>query len=339
MQYIDAFNHFFPKRFFDMLLETPAGKKDIGKRVRGLPAIYDLDDRNRVVDSFAKYNYSQVMCLGMPAIDRLVGPEQAIEMAKIGNDGLADIIDKDPKRYPAWAASLPMNAPEAAVKEVARAVKAGACAIQLHTNVDGAPLDEPRFWQVFEAIETSGKPILLHPIRTNEMTDYRTETRSKYEINSVIGWPFETGACLARLVFSGLIDKHPGLRIITHHLGGIIPYFEGRVGHSWDQLGSRTSDEDYGAILKRLKKRPFDYFKDFYGDTALAGARGPTICGLGFFGVDHVLFASDCPFDPEKGTMYPRLSIEVIESLELSQVDREKICFRNAQEMFGLKIS
>jgi aminocarboxymuconate-semialdehyde decarboxylase len=219
---------------------------------------------------------------------------------------------------------------------VERATKAGACAIQLHTNVDGAPLDEARFWPVFEAIENSGRPILLHPIRTREMTDYRTEDKSKYEICSVIGWPFETGAALARLVFSGIIDKHPGLRIITHHLGGIIPYFEGRVGHSWDQLGARTSDEDYGAILKRLKKRPFDYFKDFYGDTALAGARGPTICGLGFFGADHVLFASDCPFDPEKGTMYPRLTIEVIESLDLSPQDREKICYRNAIAMFGL---
>ena len=339
MQYIDAFNHFFPRRFYEMLLETPAGRKDMGKRIQGLPAISDLDIRNRIVDGFGKYTYNQVLSLGMPAIDRLVGPEQAIEMAKIGNDGLAEIIAKDPKRYPGWAASLPMSAPEAAVAEVERAVKAGACAIQLHTNVDGAPLDEERFWPIFEAIEKAGKPILLHPIRTNEMTDYRTETKSKFEINSVIGWPFETGACLARLVFSGLIDKHPGLRIITHHLGGIIPYFEGRVGHSWDQLGSRTSDEDYGAILKRLKKRPFDYFKDFYGDTALAGARGPTICGLGFFGVDHVLFASDCPFDPEKGTMYPRLSIEVIESLELSPVDKEKICFRNAASMFGLKVA
>ena len=337
MPYIDAFNHFFPKRFFDRLLDTPAGQKDMGKRVRGLPAIYDLDDRNRVVDTFAKHDYSQVLCLGMPAIDRLVGPVEAVEMAKIGNDGLAEIVAKDPHRYPGWAASLPMNAPKAAVAEVKRAVEAGACAIQLHTNVDGAPLDETRFWPVFEAIEKSGRPILLHPIRTREMTDYRTEEKSKYEINSVIGWPFETGACLARLVFSGLLDKHPNLKIITHHLGGIIPYFEGRVGHSWDQLGSRTSDEDYAAILKRLKKRPFDYFKDFYGDTALAGARGPTICGLGFFGVDHVLFASDCPFDPEKGTMYPRLSIEVIESLDLTKADKDKITFGNARRMFGLQ--
>ncbi len=337
MPYIDAFNHFFPKRFYDMLLETPAGQKDMGKRVRGLPAIYDLDARNRIVDSFSKHDYSQILCLGMPAIDRLVGPEQAVEMARIGNDGLAEICAKDPARYPGWAASLAMAVPDAAVREVERAVKIGANAIQLHTNVDGAPLDEPRFWPIFEAIEKSGKPILLHPIRTNEMADYRSETKSKYEINSVIGWPFETGACLARLVFSGLIDKHPGLKIITHHLGGIIPYFEGRVGHSWDQLGARTSDEDYGAILKRLKKRPFDYFKDFYGDTALAGAKGPTVCGIGFFGVDHVLFASDCPFDPEKGTMYPRLSIAVMEEIDLPKADKEKIQYKNAQRMFGLE--
>ena len=116
------------------------------------------------------------------------------------------------------------------------------------------------------------------------MADYRTEDKSKYEICSVIGWPFETGAALARLVFSGIMDRFPDLKVISHHLGGIIPYFEGRVAHSWDQLGARTSDEDYSLILKRLKKRPFDYFKGFYGDTALAGARAPTICGLSFFG-------------------------------------------------------
>lgn len=337
MPYIDAFNHFFPKPFFDRLCETPAGQKDMGKRVRGIPALYDLDIRNQIVDSFGKHDYSQVLCLGMPAIDRLFEPKDAPEMTRIGNDGLAEICAKDPRRYPGWAASLAMNVPEAAVAEVERATKMGANAIQLHTNVDGAPLDEDRFWPIFEAIEKSGKPILMHPIRTREMADYRNEDKSKYEICSVIGWPFETGAALARLVFSGIIDKHPGLKIITHHLGGIIPYFQGRVGHSWDQLGARTSDEDYGAILKRLKKRPYDYFKDFYGDTALAGARGPTLCGLDFFGADHVLFASDCPFDPEKGTMYIRLTIDVIESLGLSAADKEKICFRNAEKLFGLK--
>jgi uncharacterized protein len=213
----------------------------------------------------------------------------------------------------------------------------GANAIQMHTNVDGAPIDQDQFLPIYEIIEKSGKPILLHPIRTREMADYRSETKSKYEICSVIGWPFETGAALARLVFSGIMDRFPDLKVISHHLGGIIPYFEGRVAHSWDQLGARTSDEDYSLLLKKLKKRPFDYFKGFYGDTALAGARAPTVCGLSFFGADHVLFASDCPFDKEKGRGYIRSTIEVIESLDLSQADREKICHKNAETMFGLR--
>ncbi len=335
MRYIDAFNHFFPKRFFAGLLETPTAAKDMGKRVRGIPALFDLDERLRIVDSFP--DYSQVLSLGMPATDRLWDAAHAPEWTKIGNDGLAELVAQYPERFPGYAASLPMNAPAAAVKEAERALANGANAIQLHTNVDGAPLDQDQFLPIYEVIEKSGKPILLHPIRTREMADYRNEKVSKFEINSVIGWPFETGAALARLVFSGIIDRFPDLKIITHHLGGIIPYFEGRVAHSWDQLGVRTSDEDYSLILKRLKKRPYDYFKGFYGDTALAGARAPTICGISFFTPDHVLFASDCPFDPEKGKGYIRSTIAVMESLDLPKADMEKICHGNAERMFGLR--
>ena len=334
MRYVDAFNHFFPKRFFDLMLESPAGSKDLGKRMRGIPALFDLDERMRVVDSFP--DYTQILSLGMPAIDRMTGPANAPEWARVGNDGLAEIVARHPERFVGWAASLPMNAPDAAARETQRALAAGANAIQLHTNVDGAPLDQDHFLPIYEIIEKSGKPILLHPIRTREMADYRTEDRSKYEICSVIGWPFETGVALARFVFSGIMDRFPNLKVVSHHLGGVIPYFEGRVAHSWDQLGARTSDEDYSLILKRLKKRPFDYFKGFYGDTALAGARAPTICGISFFGVDHVLFASDCPFDPEKGRGYIRMTIEVMESLDLSSADMAKICHGNAERIFGL---
>ena len=229
-----------------------------------------------------------------------------------------------------------MNAPEAAVKEAERALKNGANAIQLATNVNGVPLDEPQFWPIFEVIAKSGKPILLHPSRTRDMPDYPTEKHSKYEICSVLGWPYETGVTLARLVFSGIMDRFPDLKVIAHHLGGVIPYLEGRVAHSFDQLGARTSDEDYGALLKRLKKRPYDYFKDFYGDTAVEGARAATVCGLDFFGADHVLFASDCPFDKEKGPGYIRSTIAVIELLGLPVADQESICHRNAERMFGL---
>jgi uncharacterized protein len=336
MRIIDAFNHFFPKRYYEALLQTPAGAKDIGKRVRSIPALSELDLRLRLVESFD--DYSQVLSHGLPPLEQLWGPDQSPDMAKIANDGLADVVAKHPKHFSGWSALLPMNAPEAAANEAARALASGANAIQLATNANGVPLDAPQFLAVFEVIAKSGKPILLHPARTRDMPDYPSETYSKYEICSVLGWPYETGVTLARLVFSGIMDRFPNLKVIAHHLGGVIPYLEGRVGHSFDQLGVRTSDEDYSLVLKSLKKRPFDYFKDFYGDTAVEGARAATICGLDFFGADHVLFASDCPFDKEKGPGYIRATKKVLDSIQLATPEREKIYWRNAVTLFGLKV-
>jgi len=132
------------------------------------------------------------------------------------------------------------------------------------------------------------------------------------------------------MVFEGLFDRFPNLKVITHHMGAMAPFFEGRLGPGMDQLGARTSDEDYTVVLKRLKKRPLDYFRMFYADTALFGAYDATVCGLSFFGVEKVLFASDSPFDPEKGPMYIRETIKIIDRLPISTADRERIYSGNA---------
>ena len=335
MRYIDAFNHFFPQRFFAGVLETPAAQKDMGKRIRGIPALFELDERRRVVDAFP--DYSQILSLGMPAIDRLWAPAQAPEWARIGNDGLAELVARHPDRFVGFLASLPMNSPNAA-KEAERAFRLGANALQIHSNVNGAPLDDEQYFPVFETAAKHGKAIFLHPSRTaGDLPDYKTEKKSKYEIWWTFGWPYETSAAMARLVFSGMMDKLPDLKVLAHHLGAMVPFFEGRVGPGWDQLGKRTSDEDYTALLKSLKKRPFDYFKDFYADAAVFGSRPATECGLAFYGEDRVLFASDCPFDPERGPGYIRDTIAIIEALDLTPQAREKICFKNAQKLLGIK--
>ena len=175
-------------------------------------------------------------------------------------------------------------------------------------------------------------PIFLHPARHERFADYRTEERSKYEIWWTLGWPYETSTAMARLVFSGAFDRWPNLKVVTHHLGGIVPYVAGRVGHGWDQLGKRTSDEDYFALLRSLKRRPVDYFKMFYADTAQFGSLASTKCGLDFFGVDHVLFASDCPFEPQPG-IYIRETLQVMRGLELPEADLAKICHGNAMRL------
>jgi aminocarboxymuconate-semialdehyde decarboxylase len=143
---------------------------------------------------------------------------------------------------------------------------------------------------------------------------------------------------MARMVFSGFYEKLPELRIITHHCGAMIPYFSGRADTLWAQLGSRTADENYGEILKRMSKKPIEYFKMFYADTVLGGSASALRCGLDFFGADKIVFASDCPFDPEHGPMFIREGIRSIEDLNLAEDDKRKIYFGNALKLLNLKM-
>ena len=181
-------------------------------------------------------------------------------------------------------------------------------------------------------------PIWLHPTRAADFPDYKAEERSKYDMWWVFGWPYETSVAMGRLVMSGVFDRHPDIKIIAHHMGGMVPYFEGRVGPGLDQLGKRSNDPDDMGALGRLEKRPYDYFRMFYADTAVFGSIPATECGLAFFGSDRVLFASDAPFDPERGSGYIRETIRVIDNITASIEDRQKIYEGNARRLLKLDV-
>jgi predicted TIM-barrel fold metal-dependent hydrolase len=333
---IDIFNHIFPKKYFDRMIEVAPNGKDMHKRVREIPCIIDLDERFRIMDMFE--DYAQVICLGAPPIEVYGPPPISTDMARLANDGMANLVAKYPDRFPAFIASLPMNDPDGLLAEATRAVKElGACGVQIFSNVLGRPLDKPETMPLFDLMAEFDLPIWLHPARGADVPDYKSEKKSHYEIWWTLGWPYETSVAMSHLVFSGLFDRLPDLKIITHHMGGMIPYFEGRVGPGWDQLGSRTSDEDYTQVLKKLKKHHLEYFRMFYVDTALFGARDATMLGLKFFGADHTLFSSDSPFDPEKGSAYIRWTIEVIDSLDITPEQRKAIYEGNARKLLKLK--
>jgi aminocarboxymuconate-semialdehyde decarboxylase len=335
MRYIDAFCHFFPQQIFKLLSDTKGGTTDIGKRIQGVRTIYDLDARFRMMDQFA--DYAQILSLGLPPLDGMAGSDRTPDFACAANDGLAELCVKYPDRFAGYVGALPMDVPEAAIKEAERIlINGNANGLQLHTNVNGACLDEPRFWPIYEIAEKSNKPILLHPARKPDFPDFAAEKTSKYEIWTIFGWPYETSATMARLIFSGVMTRYPKLKILTHHLGAMIPFFDARMDTGWATLGSRTSGEDYSDVLPSLGKPLLDCFRAFYGDTALCGGRAGTVCGIEFFGVDHVLYASDAPFGPEGGAGYIRGAMDVMASLDLSNVDKEKICYRNAVSFFGL---
>ena len=335
---IDIYNHVMPRAVADRMRELSPQKGGIVKRVTSIPMLYDIDARIRMIDRWS--GYQQVLTIANPPLEAMAGPGDSPELARVANDELKKICDARPDKFPAWVASLPLNNVDASLAEMDRAIALGARGVQIFTNVNGMPLDDPSLFPIFEhATNRHRVAIWMHPARDARTADYPGENTSKYEIWQVLGWPYETSVAMARMVFSGLFDKLPELRIVTHHLGAMIPYFEGRVGPLWDQLGSRTSDEDYSGILAAMTakgRRPIDYFRLFHNDTAVGGSRSAIRCGLDFFGAERVLFATDCPFDPEGGPMFIRDTIAALDSLELPENQRDLVYFRNALALMGL---
>lgn len=335
---IDAFNHIWPKPFFDRLIGHIGTMTDITMRSGAVPMMTELDRRFEVMDMFGP-DYRQVLSLASPPLEKLAGAEKALELSRVGSDSMAELVAKYPDRFPAFIGTAPMNNPDALVEECRRAIEdLGAVGMQIFTNIAGNPVDLPEYEPFFEFMATSGKPVFLHPARGENFSDYLNEKRSEYEIWWTFGWPYETSAAMARMVFSRLFDKYPGLKVVTHHAGGMVPFFEGRVGPGWDQMGKRTTDRDLAAVRKALKRPHLDYFKEFYADTASFGSRKAIEHAIEFFGEDRVLFASDAPFDPEGGPMYIRETIRILDSLDVSEEVRRKLYQDNAVALLGLKL-
>jgi predicted TIM-barrel fold metal-dependent hydrolase len=332
---IDAYTHFIPKKFAEAVEKIPGAGTDIGKRMRGVPCLFDLDERRRIVGLFP--DYAQILSYPMPPLENFASGDQLDDLCRLINDGFADIVNQHADQFPGFVAQVSLASPAAAVKEAQRAIRdLGACGVQIFTNVNGTPIDRPQYEEFWSAMVALDKPIWMHPARTAARPDYVDEKKSLYEIWWTFGWSYETATAMARLVFSKIIDRHPDLKIIVHHFGGIVPILEGRIGPGWDQLGARTSDEDYVSLRTSLKKRPLDYFKEnFYADTAVFGADAATVCGLAFYPTEKVLFASDCPFDPEKGTGYIRETLRILDSLNLAKDVRDKIFHGNLEKITG----
>ena len=330
---VDIYTHIFPDRFFAELERGSPKLGNMGKRLRNIRKLFDLDERFREMDGLG--DYRQIISLPNPPLEDIAEGELAKSLARVANDSMAELCSKHPDRFPTFAAAVSLHDVESAIVEADRAIKTlGAGGIQIFTNIAGHPLDEPRFAPLFAAMAAHDMPIWLHPARTSSMPDYASEEKSRYEMWWCFGWPYETTVAMARLVFSGVFDKHPRLKIITHHLGGgMIPYFDGRIGPGMVVLGSRTIDEDYSKVLSSLKRPHLDYFREFYADTAMFGGKYGLPCGLEFFGAERVVFATDAPLGPIPTT------IKVLDDLGLDAGTRNKIMVGNAERLMNRKFA
>ncbi len=227
---IDAFAHIFPTKYKAAVIKKVPSQifKPFDAVHSAFPALADLD--GRFADMDRHDGYVQVLTHTVPFMEAITKPKDTVELVKLGNDELAELVAKYPDRFPAAIANLPMNDMDAALIELDRAIKElHFKGIQICTDINGKPLDLPEFMPIFEKMEKYDLPVYLHPARDMSIPDYTTESVSKYKIFHLFGWPYDTSACMVRLVLSHVLEKYPKLKIITHHFGAMIPFFEMRA--------------------------------------------------------------------------------------------------------------
>jgi predicted TIM-barrel fold metal-dependent hydrolase len=236
-------------------------------------------------------------------------------LAQLIHDSLAAVIAKHPRRFRGLC-TLPLPNEAAAARELDRCVKRlGFAGILLYTNLAGAWCDEPQFHWLYARAEELGVPILLHP--SKPMT---TEQVKGYELTSTLGNMFENTIAMARIIASGLLDRHPRLKLVCPHLGGTLPYICGRMDH---QL----------TVLKRgprnLQRKPSEYLRSLHMDIVSPLPEAMRFA-LDFSGADKLLFASDHPW------VQPKEILDPFRSLQLPANTESLILRDNAHQLFQL---
>ncbi|MDO4328711.1 MAG: amidohydrolase family protein [Lachnospiraceae bacterium] len=333
MKSIDVFCHLMPKKYAELAMKESPNRSHMFVRALKTQAMSDMDYRAEVLKQFP--GYKQIPNIVSPPVEAFVGPDKSPKIAAIGNDEIKEITEKYPEYYEGFIAGIPFNNVPASVDEIKRCKAMGAKGVQIYTNMNGEAIDQEKFWPIYEICEKLELPILIHPVGGQMTPEYPTEERSKYELWFLIGWPYQTTVAMCRLAFAGIFEDFPNLKIVTHHVGAMIPMLEGRIGNGLKMYGGRTAPELKEALTKtKMKGDPLDTFKKFYADTASFGSTSAIRAGIDFFGKDHILFASDMPFDPEKGPGYIDRTLKCIDQLQLSEEDQAAILYGNAQRLF-----
>ncbi len=285
--------------------------------------IQDLGER-RISDMDATGIAKQILSLTSPGVQVFDSPT-AVSLATSFNDQLAEAIRKHPDRFAGLAAIAPQD-PPAAAKELQRAVKSlhlkGAI-VNSHTR--GEYLDEPKFWEIFEAAESLGVPIYLHPNTPSPRMVGPFLDRGLD--GAVFGFAVETSLHILRIVFSGVFDRFPKLRMVAGHLGEGLPYWLFRI----DFMHQRLTANNRYANVPKLQRKPSDYLKEnFYVTTSGMAWQPPILYAQSVLGMDRVLYAMDYPYQfvPDE--------VKVTDDLPISDADKKKLYQTNAENVFAL---
>jgi 5-carboxyvanillate decarboxylase len=264
----------------------------------------------------------QVLSLVSPGV-QMLDAATAVKAMKRTNDYLAEVIKKNPQRFVGLTTLAPQN-PGQSAKELERAVNRlgfrGAC---INSQTKGEYLDDQKFWPIFEAAEALDIPIYIHArLPSNQMVKpYLGYTGLQL---AFWGYGAETSLHAVRLICSGVFEKYPKLKIILGHMGEALPFWLWRLDRRW-KAGAGGSDKGYSRI-------PSEYFQDnFYITTSGNFWFPPLQESMLAIGAEKILFAVDYPFESNLE------GVQFMETVPISQADKENICYRNAEKLLKLQ--
>ena len=333
---IDAHTHGYHGKSFDKVVAaggswiTREYKAFSRERAAEKPTLYDVDLR---LEHLKRNNIDlQIVTPGVSISAALFPGDTAaqIALARAINDNMARFME-DSKGKMITGGSVPIaNFEQGGLQELERAINSlGLKSVTIPSNVNGKPLDLPEFEPFWAHVAEMGVPIYIHPYSPANFTSRSYE--EDFNLFHNLGLPYETALALSRLVFTGIMERYPTLTIISHHLGGQIPFFWERI---MERYGSAIGQQ---RNLGRVLPKPlFDYFSLFYHDTAVGGSVAATRCAYEVFGASQLVFGTDYPLGA--GTGEERLATfpNVIRALGLSEAENEQIFEGNARKILKI---
>jgi len=328
MSIIDFHNHYYPPEYVEAL-KNPASESAVkvtydadGNPCVHYPGDYnilvpghrDIDYRQRVLDEHGVS--TQVITFTTPGV-HVEKPDLSVRWAQMVNDAFARVVRERNGRFAALA-TLPLNDPGASVAELDRAVtKLGLPGAMVFSNVNHVALSDPRYDPLWQRADELKAVIYIHP------TDpLGVEAMLDYWLMPLVGFLMDTTLAASKLVFSGVVERHPNIRWVLTHMGGAIPYLAERLDRGYRAF------EDCRVNISRP---PSEYLRHFYFDTVNFSPSALRLV-LDFAGEDRVLAGSDYPH--QIGSI--PLMIETLERFETSAAIKEKIRFTNAARLLGL---
>ena len=312
---VDIHSHFYTREYVETIRRFDSVK---GSKVTGLNFAFWTSDEERIVRMERVGVDMEVLSLSAPNV-YFADSSLSMELAMMTNDFTSELSRRYPNRF-AGIASVPMLKMEDTLKELHRAIDTLSLkGVVVGTNINGKRPDAPEFEPFFAEIERLGKPIFIHPM---PLTD-SSYSIDEYKLAAILHLPFETTVCVTRMIYAGIFERYPKLTLILPHLGGTIPFLFTRI-----DLGHKS----YKECREKITKQPSEYLKNFYYDTAVSYGRPTLLCTADLFGMDHIVFGTDYPFQRDAGD-----TVAAIELLDIEPHVKNKIFSKNAMEIFKLK--